>query len=109
MKFYHYPTLLKARRSLLKRGYELGFIFDFPKIRTTDGKYSYDFSQLVIVEYHRFNGDDQALDKGNILFALETYDGKKGILVADYDRNPNMRLVSFIDQIPIKEQLSRGA
>lgn len=109
MKLHHYSTLLKARRSLLKRGFDLNFTFDFPRLRTSDGKHSYNFDQLSIVEYHRFNGDDPALAKGNILIALETNDYRKGILMADYDRNPNMRLVSFIDRIPIKKRLSQGA
>ena len=64
-------------------------------------------ADMEIVEYHRFEGISNPSDM-SIVFAIETNDGNKGIVVSTYGMYAEMKMVEFMDKVKIKER-SAGA
>jgi hypothetical protein len=78
---YAYDTVAEAVRGLKQRGYTIDFNLQAGRIICHEGPLSAeDFS---ITEFYRFEGDSDPADEA-IVYAIESHDGKKGLLVTGF-------------------------
>jgi len=78
---FSYDTVTQAVEGLKERGYSLDFNLAENCLICQGRKFNVeDFS---IVEFHRFEGDSDPSDEA-VVYAIESLDGKKGVLVSGY-------------------------
>ena len=78
---YSYDTVTEAVKGLKNRGYTLDFNLIENCLICNDHKFNP--SEFEIVEVYRFEGNSDPADEA-IVYAIESNDGKKGILVSGY-------------------------
>jgi len=78
---YSYDTLSQAVNGLKERGYTIDFNLEENCLVCHEDKY--DIEDFEITEMHRFEGDSNPSDE-SIIYAIESKDGKKGVLVSGY-------------------------
>ncbi len=76
-----YNTLSGAVNGLKERGFTLDFNLEENCLVCNEDKY--DVNNFEIVEFHRFEGDSNPSDE-SIVYAIESKNGLKGILVSGY-------------------------
>lgn len=76
-----YDTVTEAVNGLKKRGYTLDFNLQ-ENCLVCQGD-QFDINQFEITEIHRFEGNTDPGDQA-VVYAIESTDGKKGILVSGY-------------------------
>jgi hypothetical protein len=76
-----YDTVSEALAGLKKRGFDLDFNLQENCLICHDEKF--DVNDFEIVEIHRFEGDTDPSDEA-IVYAIESKNGKKGVLVNGY-------------------------
>ena len=105
MKLNRYTTVVHAVEALKKRGFTGEFILDAEnhRMRNLKSGKNYRPEDMKIVEYHRFEGASNPSDM-SIVFAIESDDGNKGIVVSSYGMYADMKLVEFMDKVKIKER-----
>ncbi|MGB5191030.1 phosphoribosylpyrophosphate synthetase [Robiginitalea sp.] len=83
-KRHTYSSLSVAIEDLQSRGYneDLNFCDDGLEHKRTSCIYPAE--ALEVVEFYRFEGNDSSPDDSSILYAIETSDGLKGLLVDAY-------------------------
>lgn len=83
MKRYTYDTLTEALNDLSKRGFTIDFNMHSDSVycRALDRSFMPD--EFSITEFHRFEGASDPGDQ-SIVYAIETNDGYKGVLVDAY-------------------------
>ncbi|MEZ4995052.1 MAG: hypothetical protein R2824_31825 [Saprospiraceae bacterium] len=102
MKLRKYPSLSRAADALSKQGFTARFALeDKQLIQVNEGRI-YRPEDVAIVEYHRFLPEGTDIGKIAIVFALETIDGIKGLLVAFYNAYGKVNLLEFMDRVKIK-------
>lgn len=102
MKINKYGTLIKALNALKKRGFKASFKFQENGMKCLKTNKIYQPNEMVIVEYHRFEGETNPSDM-SILFAVECKDKTKGTIISSYGTYADMKLVKFMDKVKIKE------
>ena len=105
MKLNRYTTVAHAVKALKQRGFTAEFKLnaETQRMRNLESGKSYPPKGMEIVEYHRFEGMSNPGDM-SIVFAVETADGSKGIIISSYGMYADMELVEFIDKVKIKER-----
>ena len=78
---YNYDTLSAATTDLKKRGFTLDFNLD-ENCLICNG-HQYNAKDFEITEFYRFEGNTDPADEA-VVYAIESVDGKKGILVNGY-------------------------
>ncbi|MCB0640014.1 MAG: phosphoribosylpyrophosphate synthetase [Phaeodactylibacter sp.] len=108
MSFNQYQTLVYAEDALRKRGFTHTFKFEAGKMHCLENGRSYQPQDMVISEYHRFEGMSNPSDM-SILFAIICADGLKGLIVSAYGPVANMALIQFLDKVKIlrREEISQ--
>jgi hypothetical protein len=81
-----YDTVSAATNGLRERGYTLDFNLEENCIICSDT--TYDPENFEIVEVHRFEGNTDPADEA-IVYAIESSDGQKGVLVNGYGISAN--------------------
>ncbi len=77
----NYMTALsKKTNDLSKEGYSEQFQVKEGKLCTSDDKVSFASNEVTIIKHYRFEGESDPADM-SILYAIETKDGRKGMLV----------------------------
>lgn len=61
-------------------------------------------AEVAIVEFHRFFPKDHNPNRISIVFALETMDKIRGLLVATYNAYGKVNLLEFMDKVKIKSR-----
>ncbi len=79
----NYDTLSMAMNALKEKGFDLEFSTDKSQIVSNDKTLKYRAEDFDIIEVHRFEGMTNPGDM-SILYAIESKDGKKGLLVDAY-------------------------
>ena len=79
---YDYDTLSEATNDLIKRGYKLSFEPKTSVLQCSDGS-QHEPDHFDVMEVYRFEGMSSAGDS-SVVYAIETSDGKKGILIDSY-------------------------
>lgn len=78
---FTYDTITEAVNGLRKRGYELDFNLEENCLVCHDDRLN--IEDFEITELHRFEGDTDPSDQA-VVYAVESNDGKKRILVSGY-------------------------
>ncbi|MFZ9388859.1 MAG: phosphoribosylpyrophosphate synthetase [Chitinophagaceae bacterium] len=78
---FSYDTLSQAVNGLKDRGYTIDFNLSENCLICHGDKY--DIDEFEITEMHRFEGNSNPSDE-SIIYAIESKDGKKGVLVSGY-------------------------
>lgn len=86
-------------------GYTSNFRFDNEKLIELKTKNSYKPEQIIIKREHRFEGMSNPSDM-SILYVIETTDGYKGLVTANYSSDSNTGLDEFFKNIPEENDLS---
>ncbi|QNL22633.1 phosphoribosylpyrophosphate synthetase [Hyphobacterium sp. CCMP332] len=79
----NYDTLSMAMNALKERGFTIEFSTEKSHIISIDKDLKYEPEDFDIVEIHRFEGMTNPGDM-SVLYAIESKDGKKGLLVDAY-------------------------
>lgn len=105
MKFPKYPSLERAAEALKKQGFTSRFKLEGNRLRNLNNERLYGPEQVAIVEYHRFTESD-AKQSTSIIFAVETEQGQRGLVVAQYASTyDDIRLLRFMDRARIKSKV----
>jgi protease II len=76
-------TLSQATESLKNQGYTINFSAEETKIIDPESEKTYSAEDIYVKAIHRFEGMSNPGDM-SILYALETKDGHKGLLIDAY-------------------------
>ena len=90
-------TLSECINSLYKQGFEENFRVKKGKL-LDDHDQSYNLGQVSIKNFYRFEGTSDPGDNA-ILYAIETDNGKKGVLVDAYGSAADGGVTEFIKQV----------
>ena len=101
MNVNYYDNLVEATEELGKRGFDSVFKFDDNRLLSMTTNRTYHAKDLLIVEYHRFEGMTNPADS-SVIFAIETNTDEKGTVIMSYSTDADMELVTFIDKIKVK-------
>ena len=85
-----YKTMAEAVETLRERGFAADFAVSKESGQATAGGRTFKSDELAIVEHHRFEGMSDP-DDSSVVYALETSDGLKGILVDAYGAYANWK------------------
>ncbi len=91
-------TMTDCTNHLLSQGYREEFQIGDLSIKSLSDDISYLPKDVHISNFYRFEGMNDPSDSA-ILYAVETHDGKKGLLIDAYGANADPRLGEFIKQI----------
>lgn len=82
--------------------YSMGFIENFRvrkgKLVASSDEQSFEANQLKISNFYRFEGNSDPSDNA-ILYAIETDDGRRGMLVDAYGADADIAIGEFVKQI----------
>ena len=78
-----FDTLVEAINGMKEAGYTLDFNLEFDKLYCKELQKGFLASEFKVAEYFRFEGESNPADS-SILFAIETTDGNKGLLLDAY-------------------------
>ena len=81
MNQYTYDTVTEAVKGLKARGFTIDFNLIENAIVCDEGSYCAD--EFEITEVYRFEGDSDPADEA-IVYAIQSFTGKKGVLVNGY-------------------------
>ena len=104
MRFKRYPSLARAAEALKRRGFSEQFSLKGNRLKHKQSNRLYDPSEVAIVEYHRFLPRETHHDRISIVFALETIDQLRGLLVETYNAYGKVNLLEFMDKVKIKSR-----
>lgn len=90
-------TLTECVNSLVKQGFSENFsVKEDLLIGANDITYSPD--KVIITNFYRFEGPSDPADSA-ILYAIQTDDGKKGILVDAYGTSADDNVTEFVQKV----------
>jgi hypothetical protein len=97
-----YNTVAAAVNGLARRGFVANFEFTGDRLLELDSRRAYAAEELVIVEHHRAEG---ASDPGDmaIVYAIETVDGVRGILVEAFGPYAGPGFGTFLRKVKVRE------
>lgn len=99
-------TLVSCSNKLTKEGYSENFVAADEGLEAPSTKKVYPPEELRIVNFYRFEGNSDPADN-SILYAIETSDGIKGMLIDAYgggNANPKVaKVISRVEEISKKE------
>ncbi len=102
MKLPHgsYETLSEAMNKLKEKGFTYEFDYKDTSLYSSAENKEFKSSELKIVEVHRFEGITDPEDS-SILYAVEAYDGSKGVVVDAYGMYADAEKTKFMSEIEI--------
>jgi hypothetical protein len=96
----NYSTLTEAVTDLKKRGYTIDFNLGFNGVQCQKSGISLAHDKFEITEVYRFEGDTNPDDEA-IVYAIESRDGHKGILVNGYGVSSDPLSEEMVNKISI--------
>jgi hypothetical protein len=92
-------TMTSCTASLTKEGFTENFVASEKGIEAPSNQKTYIPDEVKIVSFYRFEGESDPADN-SILYALETNDGVKGMLIDSYG-SPyvSQRVATFIREV----------
>lgn len=101
-----YESLSEAVEYLLQRGYTHEFQYECGTVycRTYGTVESIEPEDLVITDVYRFEGITDPTDS-SVVYALESRNGKKGMLIDAYGAYADEYKSEFLSRIPMKKPL----
>ena len=104
MNAHTYKTMNDAIQDLKQRGFTSNFEFLNNAFRAVDTGRTFQANDLTIVEHHRFEGASDP-DDMSIVYAIEAYDGTRGILADAFGVYANPDLGAFLKDVKMREDL----
>ena len=99
-----YTTVSEAVAGLKARGFTTDFEFINGQFRGfKDGRF-FNPEELTIVEHHRFEGISNPDDE-SIVFAIESNDGVRGVLVDAFGVYANPELAAFLKNVAMQRNV----
>lgn len=91
-------TVSEAVDALKARGFTANFEFIDGHFTSVENDRHFEAAELTIVEHHRFEGISNPSDE-SIVYAIESRDGVRGILVDAYGVYANPELSAFMENV----------
>lgn len=91
-------TLSECSNKLVKDGFTEDFTVNEKGLFSEKAQKAYKPEKVHIVNFFRFEGASDP-DENAILYAIETDDGKKGILIDAYGAYADAKVSKFIQQV----------
>lgn len=101
MKNNKYLNLVSATSSLYRQGFTHNLRLKSNGLKDFKTGKTYQPTNLLIVEHHRFKGSDSSQFQ-TAIFAIECNDGTKGIIISTYGTFANMQLIQLMNKVKIK-------
>ncbi|MFK8007556.1 MAG: hypothetical protein AB8H03_14350 [Saprospiraceae bacterium] len=101
MNLNTYFNLTQTIKALQKRGYSRTFKLENEKLKCHQNNKRYAQHDLQIVEYHRFEIDDNH-PEASIIFALVSNDGEQGYVISSEKNMLSKKLLQFMDKVKIQ-------
>lgn len=98
-----YRTLSEALQQLIEKGFTVDFKLENDQLLNLKNGKKYRPENLLIVEYHRFEGESNPSDM-SILFGIKAIDGVKGSIVSSFGTYADTSLIEFMDKIKILDR-----
>jgi hypothetical protein len=95
---YAYETVSEAVNGLIKRGYTHNFKYCDEGIECTFQKIKLTPEKFKIKEVYRFEGNTDPADEA-VVYAIESNDGIKGVLVNGYGISTNSNIDEMIKKL----------
>ena len=95
-----YDTVSEAVNGLKKRGYTIDFNLEQNGIRCDEMPQPLKPSEFEITEMYRFEGDSNPDDEA-VVYAIESRQGKKGVLVNGFGVSANAMGSELIEKLRI--------
>jgi hypothetical protein len=103
MQANRYHSLHEAVQGLKARGFTAEFRLENGKLKDLDSGRTYAEDEVLIVEFHRFEGQTNPSDM-SIVFALEADPACKGMVVSSYGPYADQDLVEFLNEVPMEDR-----
>ena len=102
MKLPHgsYETLSEAMNKLKEQGFTHEFDYKDARLSCASENREFGCNELKVVEIHRFEGISDPEDN-SILYAVESTDGVKGLVVDAYGMYADAEKTKFMSEIEI--------
>ncbi len=94
----HMKTLSSCMNKLKEDGFKEEYVIKANILRSLDSGEGYTSDHVKILNFYRFEGESDPSDS-SILYALETKDGKKGLLIDAYGAYADPDIGKFIVQV----------
>lgn len=105
----HMKTLSACMNRLKEDGFTEEYVVKANLLRSLHSGEGYTSDHVKILNYYRFEGESDPSDS-SILYALETKDGKKGLLIDAYGVYADPDKGKFISQVEdINKKTDRGS
>ncbi|UYQ92345.1 hypothetical protein MKQ68_19870 [Chitinophaga horti] len=96
----HYDTVVNAINALRQQGFTIDFNIEDACI--VNGNSKIDINDIAIVDVFRYEGNSDPSDEAAV-YALETKDGKRGVLVTGYGASAvDGAAAALLSQLPRK-------
>lgn len=93
-----YNTVSEAVNGLKARGFTSNFEFIDGRFTSVENERHFEAAELAIVEHHRFEGSTNPADE-SIVYAIESSDGIRGVLVDAYGVYADPELSTFMKNV----------
>ena len=94
----NYRTITDATRHLNREGFTDRFEMEGEELKNLETGTVYGPDELKVLEMHRFEGMSNPSDM-SVLFAVETTDGRRGVITSSYGTYANRPLLDFMDEV----------
>ncbi|MFL5752020.1 MAG: hypothetical protein ACJ76F_01330 [Bacteroidia bacterium] len=91
-------TMTNCTNKLFAEGFTENFVAKERGLEAPTTRKIYDPSEVKIVSFYRFEGESDPADN-SILYAIETNDGVKGMLIDAYGPYANHHVTKFIAEV----------
>lgn len=99
-----YTSEKDAIADLRRRGYAADFEIRDDTLRDVVSGRRFRPEELAIVEHHRFEGASDPEDM-SVVYAIESSDGLRGIVVDAFGAYANPRLADLLEKVEVREQV----
>ncbi|HEY6163039.1 MAG TPA: hypothetical protein VI112_17560 [Bacteroidia bacterium] len=96
-------TIVSCMNTLQSRGFTENFVAKENGLEAPSTKKIYSPAAVKIVNFYRFEGESDPADN-SILYAIETNDGVKGLLIDSYGHTANPKISKFIADVQEMEK-----
>lgn len=97
----YYTTVTEAINDLKSRGYTVDFNLGFNGLDSGNNSITARSDKFEITEVYRFEGETDPDDEA-VVYAIESHDGSKGILVNGYGVSADPRNDEMIKKLSIR-------
>ncbi len=102
MSVNEYRSVEEALTGLARRGFDTNFEYLDRGFTAVESGRTFEADELTIVEHHRFEGVSDPDDE-SIVYAIESRDGTRGVLVDAFGTYASPGLGEFLRKVHVEE------